>query len=910
MKKLIKLLLAAFILLLFAVPSQAQFKKVPGIITDDLPTYPINTNRRSFKNPKNCTQDTVEYPRYKATAFNSIAVRTGGSLGQFYTSPKKGITLTGLTLYSWSLDSATIKIACHIYKAGVDSLPSGSPLTSDTITIDSAFGGGMLSVLEKKFKFKSSVTMYDPYVIVIAAAENNKRAGVVANSWANADGIGENLLCGSVSGTWYNGLNLNVGGTTLDADMQFYPHVKYDLGAEFAITDSCYNYLDTVRFKNYTHDSTVVSNKYYNRYKYYVERYNNPIYENICYRWNFGEYNTTVQSYIGQNKYTNPGNYTVRMIATNYSWRSGTCIDTNYLDIKFKPTVPSIYGNDKVCSGDSSDLVAYSLNVKDYEWFHGVFDSLPFHTSNVLNTGSTPIMDTVYARAVNGTCVSGKQQKIYSVNENPMDPTVTHDSVCTQSKANLTAKSNVGVINWYSTPTSNTIIHTGEVYQTGILSSDFTYYVEALNNGCKSPNRIPVTAYVSSSFAPDAPTVSNDTTLCLRSSNTLNLSASVLTNDVIRWYTVPSGGSFITTGTSYTYNTSGIGTKSFYVEAWNGTCPSSREAINIETSDFPDFFNLENDTICKGKNALLKAVVLTGEVNWFTVSSNGTPVHNGLTYDLINPSAGTKYYAEASKGICINPVREEIVLVVNDYFPFSEKNSDQICAKSSANLSAKVANGTINWYEELTGGSPVHSGEIFKTPVLLYSKDYYVETSNEGCTSPREKVSAIVLPRPVAGFEYNTSWLNTVNVSPITTTGVTTVWEFGDGNTSTNRSAKHTYASGGDYTILHILTSNSNGCKDTASVNLNLDFTTVDDVNKISYTLYPNPTKGSFSISSNEFKGNSWTFSIIDITGKVVDIQEATPANGKVDLNINQNGLYIINGVSKDSIIQSKILVQ
>ena len=129
---------------LFPSASQAQFTEVPVKIIDDLPALPGNDLRRSFNNPKKCSQDTVEYVRNKVTAYNTISIRTGNSLGQFYTAPKKGITIHGLSFYAWSLDSSTMKIACHIFKAGVDSLPTGKPLSSDTLTVDSAFGRFML----------------------------------------------------------------------------------------------------------------------------------------------------------------------------------------------------------------------------------------------------------------------------------------------------------------------------------------------------------------------------------------------------------------------------------------------------------------------------------------------------------------------------------------------------------------------------------------------------------------------------------------------------------------------------------------------------------------------------------------------------------------------------------------------
>lgn len=909
MKKIVRSLLLFGFTFLFSLMANAQFQTTGVKLVDDI-SWPSNQSRRSLQNPKTCNQDTVDYTRFKVTAYNSISIRTGSSLGQFYTAPKNGITLHGMTFYAWSIDSPSVSIVCNIYKAGVDSLPTGNPLTADTMTIDSTFGGGMLSVLIKNIKFKKPIKVYDSYVIVLATTQSNRRAGVVASSWANSDGQSENLLCGSVSGTWYNGLNLNIGGTTLDADMQFYPHVSYEFGAGLALLDTCYKYQDTVKFLNYTRDSTVASNKFYNRYMYYKERYNNDVYEDICYRWNYGEYNNTIQKAVGANKYQNPGNYTVRLIAYTYPWRGQACVDTSTIEIKFQPATPTISGPPSVCEGDSFDLLAYSNGVKEFEWFHNQNDVTPFFKGDMINSGSLPKTDTVFVRAVNGNCISQKQMRVYSIFETPDDPKVTHDSICTQSKANLSATTNIGEIQWFSSPSNNTVIHTGNVYQTGILNSDFTYYVHASHKGCLSANRVPVTAYVSSSFAPQAPMVSNDTTLCIRTGKTVELNASVTNSNSIRWYTQPSGGAPFTTGTTYNHTTTQVGKEFFYVEAWNGTCGSTREAIEVETKDYPDIFKTKNDTICKGEDGAISAVVFSGKINWFNAMSGGTSEYEGETYNFLKPTTSSTYYVESSDGVCVNPTRLPVYLVVNDYKPFSEKNSAQICAKSPAELSAKVSQGIIQWYDEETGGNLLNTGETFTTPTLQYSKDYYIETTNEGCTSPREKISVVVLPRPVAGFEYSVTWPKRVILNPITTTGVKSFWDMDDGNTYTSQGVNHNYEAYGEYNIMQVLTSNANGCKDSTTVKVIVDFTSNKDVKRVEYTLYPNPNKGAFSLYSSEFNSEEWTVRIYDMTGKLVQEVQETPLSGKIDLNINHSGIYFIQAYSSNKSISSKVIVE
>ena len=183
----------------------SQLTNIPVKITDNLQKRPsVNLlNKKSNINPKSCGKDTVGYVRQKATAFNSISIRKNYSLGQIYGAPQN-ITIHGFTFFAWAVANPPtdkkIRLICNLYKAGTDSLPSGSPLASDTVTIDSTFGGGLLSVLQKHATFKSPVTVNFPYILTVESDSVNVSAGLVANSWTAKDGEGENLLCGSVSG--------------------------------------------------------------------------------------------------------------------------------------------------------------------------------------------------------------------------------------------------------------------------------------------------------------------------------------------------------------------------------------------------------------------------------------------------------------------------------------------------------------------------------------------------------------------------------------------------------------------------------------------------------------------------------------------------------------------------------------
>lgn len=77
------------------------------------------------------------------------------------------------------------------------------------------------------------------------------------------------------------------------------------------------------------------------------------------------------------------------------------------------------------------------------------------------------------------------------------------------------------------------------------------------------------------------------------------------------------------------------------------------------------------------------------------------------------------------------------------------------CIGSTATLTAS-GTGTMAWYTQATGGTPVGTGSPFTTPVLSGNITYYVEAVNNGCVSPtRTIVNVIANPPPQPSFALN-----------------------------------------------------------------------------------------------------------------------------------------------------------
>lgn len=72
-----------------------------------------------------------------------------------------------------------------------------------------------------------------------------------------------------------------------------------------------------------------------------------------------------------------------------------------------------------------------------------------------------------------------------------------------------------------------------------------------------------------------------------------------------------------------------------------------------------------------------------------------------------------------------------------------------VCVTGSATISATPSEGTILWYNVLTGGSPIHTGNDYTTPNITSTTTYYAAVSVNSCTTfKREAVNVTVIQRP------------------------------------------------------------------------------------------------------------------------------------------------------------------
>lgn len=213
---------------------------------------------------------------------------------------------------------------------------------------------------------------------------------------------------------------------------------------------------------------------------------------------------------------------------------------------------------------------------------------------------------------------------------------------------------------------------------------------------------------------------------------------------------------------------------------------------------------------CSGANTTLQSNSFSPFPLTYLWSNGATTANISVT-----PSSTTTYSVSVSDTHgCISS--ESFTINVSNTIPaiLSTVQASR-CGSGSVTLAATPSSGNVRWYSNVSGGSILHTGTTFTTPVINSTTTYYAEAINAGCVSnTRTAVIATINEATVANISGN---LNICQGSTTTLTasgGTTYLWQ--DGSTQSSIVVA-THAS---YTVT---VSNISGCTSSASVFVNIN---------------------------------------------------------------------------------------
>ncbi|WP_051941703.1 Calx-beta domain-containing protein [Maribacter forsetii] len=170
-------------------------------------------------------------------------------------------------------------------------------------------------------------------------------------------------------------------------------------------------------------------------------------------------------------------------------------------------------------------------------------------------------------------------------------------------------------------------------------------------------------------------------------------------------------------------------------------------------------------------------------------------------------------------------------------------NDNERCGPGTLLLSVEPTDGaSVNWYDSLDAVTPIAMGETFTTPSLNATATYYVEATENECTTEREPVVARIGSQASTGTATNGSICN-VAANGLTSIDLDTrlsgadpgVWIFVSGpETTADISSTNVVdfegAASGDYIFSYTTTNSTAPCENlTVEVTINVSDCETDD---------------------------------------------------------------------------------
>ena len=374
-------------------------------------------------------------------------------------------------------------------------------------------------------------------------------------------------------------------------------------------------------------------------------------------------------------------------------------------------TIPStpFLTSSSYCGPGSVTLSASSSD--PVKWFKVASGGSFIGSGLTFTTPSLNTTTTYYAEASNSFCTSSRISIQAVINSIPSVPTAIDNSRCGTGSIELTA-AGTGNLYWYSNASGGSPLDSGTTFSSPVISSTTNYYVEA-NNGICSSSRVIAKAIVNP--IPATPNTS-DVSRCGPGEVTLSASSP----EQIYWYNVPSGGSVLGNGSTYTTNSLNNSTV-YYVETGD-VCRSERILVNAQIVSKPSPPLLFDSTRC-GDGFLILRAVSSVQVNWYYNLTGGSAIYSGLLFTTPLIDTTTIFYADA--GLGCNSERVSVHAFVNP-LPAVDLGQDTIIIQSGQSVSISAGPGftTYLWStSETTSSISVSAQGLYNVQV----------TDNNGC---------------------------------------------------------------------------------------------------------------------------------------------------------------------------------
>jgi len=288
------------------------------------------------------------------------------------------------------------------------------------------------------------------------------------------------------------------------------------------------------------------------------------------------------------------------------------------------------------------------------------------------------------------------------------------------------------------------------------------------------------------------------------------------------WLSSTDGNNFSiiagATGTSYN---PGVVTQTTYFRrvVSKGSCNSDESnIILISINQSPSIEVISTGSVCGSGSATLEVQSESGAaIKWYATEQSSTVLNTTSIFSTPIVTQTTTYYAQATKSGCTSN-RIPVVVTVNPIPTVASVTNGSVCGSGDVTLSATSSSGSIQWYSEATDGALLGTGQTFTASAISFNTTVYAQAVDNGCSSERTAVTAIVNTVITPTFTQVSSICAGATLDPLPTSsieGINGIWSPEVNNTSTTEylftPIDNQCASIGSMTVIVDLTPEPNG---------------------------------------------------------------------------------------------------
>jgi PKD repeat protein len=191
-----------------------------------------------------------------------------------------------------------------------------------------------------------------------------------------------------------------------------------------------------------------------------------------------------------------------------------------------------------------------------------------------------------------------------------------------------------------------------------------------------------------------------------------------------------------------------------------------------------------------------------GDTYLWDFGDGSTSIQSDPIYDFIDDGVYT--VTLTATNICGDVTEEEIIVIATPPTADFNANVQEGCAPLTVQYTSNSSNNTDDFVWSFEGGTPSSSTE--ENPQVIYEEagdwDVILTVLNETGDDVLQFTEFISIQgQPISDFSFDLDG-NEVQFTNFSQFGETTIWTFGDGESSTEENPTYTYTEDGTYTVI------------------------------------------------------------------------------------------------------------